>query len=136
MDNWRWFPLVTLAVLAAAGCNSGRHQVTGTVTYEDGAPVTAGTLVAEATIDGKVVAVQANIESDGSFRWGGGSPGDGALPGSYRVLITPPTLSDLEMSQGKRPAIDGKYGRFETSGLAFDVKAGTNEFPIKVTRPQ
>ena len=56
---------------------------------------------------------------------------------TYKVLITSPTLSDFELGQGKRPAIDGKYSRFESSGLTFEVKKqGKNELPIKVNRPQ
>ena len=129
--------LIMLLVLAAAtGCSSGRYPVVGAVTFDDGTPVTAGTVIGEATVDGKKVAVQGNIESDGSFRWGGATPGDGALPGQYRVLITAPTLSDLEMSQGKRPALDNKYARYETSGVTFEVKPGKNELSIKVAKPQ
>ena len=128
--------LLLIGLAAAAGCNSGRHPVSGRVTYDDGSPVIAGTVIGEAIIDGKTVAVQGNIESDGSFRWGGAAPNDGALPGDYRVLITAPTLSDFELSQGKRPALDGKYARYETSGITFQVKAGKNELPITVARPK
>jgi len=129
--------ILPFALLAfACGCNAGRQTVTGKVTYDDGAPVTAGTVVAEATIDGKLVAVQANIESDGTFRMGGASPSDGALPGTYKVLITPPSLSDFEKGQGKRPALDGKYGSFDSSGIVLDVKPGKNELAIKVERPK
>ena len=130
--------LLILGSLAlACGCNSGRQTVTGKVTYNDGDPVTAGTVIAEATIDGKIVAIQGNIESDGTFRMGGASPGDGALPGSYKVLITPPSLSDFEKGQGKRPALGGKYGSFESSGLTLDVKPGQkNDLQVKVVRPK
>lgn len=136
MHPLRLILIVGLLALAC-GCNSGRQSVTGKITYDDGQPVTAGTVIAEATIDGKIVSVQSNIESDGSFRLGGGSPGDGALPGSYRVLITTPTLSDFDKAQGKRPALDGKYGSFESSGITLDVKPGQkNDLEIKVARPK
>lgn len=132
-------PILALAVaglFGLGGCNSSRQQVVGKVTYDDGTPLAAGTVIAEATIDGKVVSVQSNIESDGTFRLGGGAPGDGALPGNYRVLIKTPTLSDFELGQGKRPELDGKYGNFESSGIALEVKPGKNELPIKVARPK
>ena len=136
MNLLRLTCLLTWAALALAGCSSGRYPVTGMVTYDDGSPVTAGTLIAETTTNGKVVAVQANIESDGTFRCGGAAPGDGALPGSYRALITAPTISDAEQALGKRPALEGKYARYETSGITFDVKPGKNEISIKVSRPR
>jgi hypothetical protein len=129
------FAILALSSLAV-GCNSGRYPVSGQITYEDGAPVTAGTIIAEATIDGKVVGLQANINPDGKFTLGGANPGDGALPGSYRVLVTTPTISDAEKALGKKPQLDGKYGRFESSGLTLEVKSGKNELPIKVARPK
>src|SRR5262249_49117169 len=61
-----------------SGWGSGRYPVTGRVTYEDGTPVEGGTVIAEATVNGKPVGVQANIENDGSFRLGGNTAGDGA----------------------------------------------------------
>jgi hypothetical protein len=52
------------------------------------------------------------------------------------VIVVPPALSEYQQSQGMVPAIAGKYGKFETSGLTFEVKPGKNEFDIKVTRPK
>jgi hypothetical protein len=131
--------LTALAVLllstVAPGCG-GRQQVTGRVTYEDGTPVPEGTVIGEAEVDGKPVGVQGNIEKDGTFRLGGAKPGDGALPGHYRVLVMPRALGDSEKSQGKLPAVDGKYGKYETSGITIDVKPGKNDLPITVTRPK
>ena len=132
-----WYRVLLLGWLAlASGCNSGRQTVTGKVTYEDGQPVTAGTVIAEATVGGKTVGIQGNIEGDGTFRMGGGTPGDGARPGTYRVLIQAPSLSDFEKSQGKKPALSGKYASFESSGITLDVKPGKNDLPIKVERPK
>src|SRR5215470_10970539 len=98
-------------VVALPGCGSGRASVTGKVTYEDGTPVEAGSVIGEATVDGKLVAVQATIKNDGSFSWGGDREGDGALPGSYKVIVVPVSLSEYQLSQGQSPAIDGKYGK-------------------------
>jgi hypothetical protein len=106
------------------------------VTYEDGTPVEGGTVIGEATVEGKVVGVQGNIGKEGAFNWGGGRAGDGALPGTYRVLVMPRALGDSERAAGKVPAVDGKFGKYETSGLTFEVKADRNELPITVTRPR
>jgi hypothetical protein len=124
-----------LAVLAA-GCGSGRYPVTGRVTYEDGTPVEAGTVIGEATVDGKPVGVQGNIEADGTFSWGTERAGDGAALGHYRVIVMPVALGDSELSEGKQPAVDGKFTRFHSSGITFDVKPGKNELNITVTRPK
>jgi len=134
MHHPRLILIIGLLALAC-GCNSGRQTVTGKVTYDDGTPVTSGTVVAEGTIDGKVVGLQGNIESDGTFRMGGASPGDGALPGTYRVMILAPSLSDFEKGQGKKPAFSG-YDSFEKSGITLEVKPGKNDLPIKVARPK
>src|SRR5262245_30120355 len=124
-----------LLALIFAGCNSGRCTVTGTVTYEDGSPVEAGSVIGEATVDGKLVAVQGTIKN-GTFSWGGMKEGDGALPGLYKVIVVPISLSEYQLGQGMTPAVDGKSGKYETSGLTFEVKPGKNDFPIKVTKPK
>jgi hypothetical protein len=105
------------------------------VTYDDGSPVETGNVIGEATVDGKLVGVQGTIRN-GVFSWGGAKEGDGALPGHYKVLVMPMSLSDYQLSQGMTPAIDGKYGKYETSGLSFEVKPGKNEFNITVTKPK
>jgi hypothetical protein len=122
---------------AAAGCGAGRQPVNGRVAYEDGSPVPAGTVVGEATVDGKPVTVQGRIGPDGRFTWGGEKPDDGALPGTYKVAVLPVPLGDYEKAQGKQPAVGGKYGRFESSGITFEVKpAGPNTLDITVAKPK
>lgn len=134
----RQFFLVAFSIgfAMSAGCSSGRYPVNGVVHYADGVPVDAGTVVAEALIDGELVGLQANIEKDGTFRLGGITPGDGALPGSYRVAVMSPTISDAELSTGKTPGVDGKYASFKTSGITFEVKPETNKLDIEVSKPK
>jgi hypothetical protein len=129
------FAVVAMGIVLVAGCNSGRCTVTGTVTYEDGSPVESGSVIGEATVDGKVVGVQGRIRN-GTFTWGGAKEGDGALPGVYKVIVVPVSLSEYQLGQGMTAAVDGKYGKYETSGLSFEVKPGKNEFNIKVTKPK
>jgi hypothetical protein len=130
------FALVAaIAIVPVSGCGD-RYSVTGRVLYEDGTPVEAGTVIAEGVVDGKPVGLQGNIGPDGRFALGGTRRGDGAVPGTYRVMVVPPALGDSEMAQGKRPAVAGKYGRYETSGLTLEVKAQSNELTLRVTRPK
>jgi hypothetical protein len=135
MPQKRSTALLPMALVLLAGCNSGRSSVTGMVTYDDGSPVESGIVVGRATIDGKAVSVQGTIRN-GAFSWGGTKEGDGAPPGHYEVAVMPPSLSEYDVGQGKMPAVDGKFTKFETSGLSVDVKDGKNELNIKVTRPK
>src|SRR5262249_30743058 len=84
-----WALLVTFVLAAASGCGSDRCRVPWTVRYEDGSSLQEGTVAGEAKIDGKLVGVQGAIRKDGSFEWGTERPGDGALPGKYRVVVLP-----------------------------------------------
>ncbi|MBN9522881.1 carboxypeptidase regulatory-like domain-containing protein [bacterium] len=128
-------PIILAAVsLLAVGC-SGRATVTGRVTYPDGSPVESGNVVAEGTVNGKLVLVQGAISPDGSFRLGGDRPGDGVLPGRYKVAVHPVSLGDHELSAGKQPAVDGKYTRYDSSGFTLEVPPGGTELNLKVTRP-
>ena len=127
--------LVCLTTVAG-GCTGGRYKVVGTVKYEDGTPVEAGTVIGEAIVDGKPVSVQGNVAKDGSFSMGSAKPGDGVLPGTYRIAVMPPSLSDADQAAGKLPAIDGKYGQFETSGITLNVKPERNDLNITVSRPK
>src|SRR4051794_22970469 len=117
-------PVFLLFVIS--GCGSGRYPVTGRVTYGDGKPLEAGTVIGEATINGKPVSVQGNVEPDGSFTLGTARPGDGALPGNYRVIVMPVALGDSEMAAGKVPAVDGKFTKFDSSGFSIEVKPENN----------
>lgn len=124
-----------LSLALCIGCGSGRYPVIGTVKYADGTPLDAGTVIAEGTVDGKLVSVQANVEPDGSFKLGSETPGDGALPGSYKAVVMPVALGDSELAAGKTPAVEGKYTKFETSGIQFEVTKGPNKLDITVSKP-
>jgi hypothetical protein len=126
----------SLVLLVLTGCSSGRSTVKGKVTYEDGSPVESGTIIAEATVNGKLVGVQGMILKDGSFEWGADQPGDGALPGQYRVKLIAGGISDYQASLGMTANIEGKYASFDSSGLSFEVKPGPNEYTITITKPK
>ena len=84
-----WRRLSVLAALAfLAGCD-GRYAVHGRVVYEDGSPLTEGIVIGEKAEGDKRVRAQGNVQGDGTFSWGTLSPGDGAEPGKYRVVVVP-----------------------------------------------
>lgn len=128
--------LLTLAALTGvAGCGAGRYPVTGRVVYDDGSPLPEGSVVGEST-DGGPVMARGSVKSDGRFEWGTDRPGDGAKPGKYRVIVIPRALGDAELAKGELPAVDGKYTKYETSGITVEVKAEKNELNITVNRPK
>ncbi len=124
--------LAALALVAGAGCGSGYHRVTGQVLYEDGTPVTEGTVVGE----GGGVMVQGEVGSDGRFELGTTKPKNGAPAGKYRVIVITRALGDAEEAEGKQIAIDPKFSNYETSKLEFEVTDGPNEWKITVSRPK
>ncbi len=129
--------LATLAFLAGVpGCGGGRYPVHGRVVYEDGSPVTEGMVIGEKAEGDRRVKAQGSLKSDGTFSWGTLSPGDGAEPGKYRVVVVARAVGEKEASQGVRPAVDRKFSNPQTSGIDFEVKPGRNELNIKVTRPR
>lgn len=137
MANFRCCSSLFVLLLSTVGCSSGYYPVTGKVTYTDGSPMVEGTVIAETTTaDGKLVSVQGIIEKDGSFVMGTKSAGDGVLPGKYRAMVMPPGLGDAELAEGKLPAVDSKFGSFDSSGLSFEATQGPTNVEFKVTRPR
>lgn len=128
--------VAALVLGVGAGCNSGYYTVTGQVLYEDGTPVTEGTVACESLdADAKLMA-QGEIGSDGRFELGTGKPKSGALPGKYRVIVIARALGDAEAAEGKELAVDSKYSNYNTSKLEYEVTTGTNDWKITVSRPK
>src|SRR5690242_12070160 len=125
--------VVALVALAAAGCGDRLYPVRGTVTLEDGTPVTKGMIVCERFEGGDPVTAQGSIQPDGTYRLGTTKPGDGLPPGKYRVLINPMDLSDVPDDQKDLP-FDAKYLSFKTSGLELEVARGDNDHPIRLAK--
>jgi hypothetical protein len=126
---WPW-----LALLLAAGCGPRLCRVHGKVTLEDGTPVTKGLVVFEA-VGGQPVSARGEIQADGSYQLSTHRPGDGVPPGRYRVLINPMDLSAVPDEQ-KQLVFDIKYLKLETSGLEYEVKPGSNEYAITLSKPR
>ena len=58
------------ACLLFSGCGNRMSPVRGTVTLEDGSPLTKGLVVFEGQADGKPVMARGEIKSDGSYELG------------------------------------------------------------------
>jgi len=120
-------------LLALTGCGNRLYPVRGTVTLEDGTPITKGMIICERFEGGPAVSAQGPIQPDGTYRLGTTKPGDGLPPGKYRVLINAMDLSDLPDDKKDIP-FDSKYLNFQTSGLELEVKIGEVDYPIRLAK--
>ena len=125
-------------LLGAAGCDAGGklYPVGGTVTLDDGKPVTKGVVVFERTEGGPPITARGEIKPDGSYQLSTYRPGDGVPPGKYRVQLNPLDLSEVPDEEKQLP-FDAKYLKFETSGLEYEVRPGPNNgFSFRLDRPK
>jgi len=128
-------PVTLLLALGTSGCGNKLYPVRGTVTLEDGTPLTRGMVIFEGTPEGVKVMARGEVKADGSYQLSTHKPGDGVPPGKYRVQINPMDLSEVP-DEKKTLSFNLKYLSVETSGLEYEVKPGLNEFPIKLDRPR
>ncbi len=126
-----WGIIVLALAFVSMGCGGKHGKVTGTVKYR-GTPLTTGTVTF--TDPSKQIVGSASIK-DGSYAME-------RIPlGSVKVAVsTPPPLqvdprhpAPADMP-GSAPVavvpIPPLYGDAERSGLTFEVKSGTQEYPI------
>jgi hypothetical protein len=117
-----------------AGCGPRQYSARGKVVYADGSPVSGGLVVFEKT-DGNVThTCDSPVNEDGTFDLRTKTPGDGVLPGKYRVLVRAKARSIHEKKRSP-PNVDPKYEKFETSGIELVVEPKANHFEIKVAKP-
>ena len=106
-------------------------QLTGKVTFEDGSPVTLGSVIfAKGSFQSR-----GDIRPDGTYSVGTNAAKDGIPPGEYRVYITGVMEARGMGADGMTnyvSLIDEKYTRPETSGLTYT--AGTSPFDITLER--
>lgn len=116
----RLAPMVVV-VLFAAGCGQVEPmgQVRGRVTYK-GKPVPGGIVLFVPTSG---VAAGGGIDAEGNYRLLSRKPGDGALTGTHKVAIVPPTPDQMPAGYPRFPE---HYRDPETSGLTAEVGKGNN----------
>ena len=115
------------------------YAVKGRVVYPDGSPVTAGVVMFLSTsLKGKEFNARGEIQSDGSYVLSTFEVGDGVVGGKHQALVRELAVLVSEMAEDETPsppAIDRKFARFDTSGLAFDISRDQTDLTITVTRP-
>jgi hypothetical protein len=128
----RLFLFVALSVLVC-GCGSKGSAVTGTVSFEDGIPLTTGVVIFESGSQ----AFSGKIQPNGTFQLIGNSVKTGIPDGTYAVTIVKAveTSTDSSGNPTARDLIDPKYSQQNTSELTCTVKGKTN-FDITVSKPK
>jgi flagellar hook assembly protein FlgD len=122
-------------VIFASGC-SGKVQVSGNITFPDGAPLTTGEIRFEA--DGFVAA--GKIQPDGSYKLGSLKDNDGVPKGSYKVSIYALDYSNAKLENDPAntthaiPLVAEKFLSTKTSGLVCNVN-GKTKFNVTVEKP-
>lgn len=120
-------------IIFITGCGESKVPVSGSVLYNS-QPLPNVNVVMIRT-DGKVAS--AVTDSSGNFAaLTTDKPGDGALPGEYKVGITPVSTVNEEISSADAYALPAKspipqsYMSAESSGLKVVVESGMS--PIKL----
>jgi len=120
-----------MITLVLAGC--GDPRVTGTVKYQDGTPLTVGTVVLQ---NDKSQGI-GELQKDGSFELFQFKKGDGLKPGVYRGYIT----QAVEIADINSPTvhlIPEKYSDIDVSGIVYDsnVNRGRLDIVIEALPPK
>ena len=133
--HWIWL-LGAVVTIALAGCGENNplsgariYPVKGKVTLPDGKPLGSGRVVFAATKS--TITSSANIESDGSFTFKGGTNGDGLPEGEYKVRLE---VGETSRAKKGTTPFPSKYLDEDASGLTATVKPDeTNNFDFKLT---
>jgi hypothetical protein len=132
----RMLPVAVLLVVS--GCTSGGAALPrtfpagGTVVFKGGKPMTGGAIELT-TVDDPLLRVTATIDEGGKFTLAtvkDNARADGAPAGTYRVMVTPPLVSDPR--GGVQGAHKGVAAITLPEPLRLDTKDNTN---LKIELP-
>ena len=137
---------VVFVIVTVVGCGPGTYPVEGQVVFTDGkaARELSGGAVEFRSLEVQpAVSARGLIRDDGSFSVTTHKPGDGAVAGRHRVLITPPivlaTKSDVPAAGPAggplKQLVDPRVTAFETSGLEVVVEKKPTAVTLTVGRP-
>lgn len=116
----------TLCLVAGCGGGSGTVPVRGTVTFK-GKPVPSGTVT---FIPDSGQHATGEIGPDGSYTLTTYKAGDGAVPGSYKVVVVAVQDTSDRLPEERAslppPIIPTKYTSVATTDLTAQVKDGEN----------
>ncbi|MFN3152573.1 carboxypeptidase-like regulatory domain-containing protein [Bremerella sp.] len=120
------FTATFLGLLGCSGNGGATEAVTGTVTFEDGSPVSGGTIIFADTK--KNSSSVGYIQDDGTYTLGTFAETDGAPQGNYKVTII--GNSDY----GKSSPISSKFANQDQTPLNAEVVDGANVLDFQVEK--
>ena len=118
---------ILFVLLFLCGCGGDGVQVRGTVSFDDGTPLTRGTV----RFIGEKTQASGVIKENGTYVLGETKSGGGIKPGQYAVVVT------ATFGGGREPIInlvDLKFSRPDTSELTCEVTKKMT-YAITVTKP-
>lgn len=148
---WKRLLFIPIAVFVFAGCGSGSsvtvYPVKGKVTFED-KPLPGGGSIAfipqgsNATVD-----AGGEIMPDGTYELSTTNPGDGAMAGEFRVVVTQTVFKEPDGGEDGKAVtseataivaeadrIPAIYSDYEKSPLTAKVEAKSNELNFNLKR--
>lgn len=133
MKSFCAFVLSLIAAVFTIGCGGpGTVPAGGTITYK-GQPVADANIMFTPVGGGEIATGQ--TDAQGKFSLGVVKPGDGAVPGEYRVSLTPKEAERAEgdYSASPPPPFPVQYTTDAGSPLKATVKRGEkNDFPLEL----
>lgn len=120
-------PLLLLLLLTslAAGCSSNGWPVEGGVRFDDGRPVTSGSIEFRSLADGTRYA--SRLDSEGRFRLVDQDGGRSIPDGEYEIVVVQIVMTEdlaLEDHQHGR-TVPRRYADYSTSDLRATIDEGT-----------
>ncbi|MDR1479319.1 MAG: DUF2271 domain-containing protein [Planctomycetaceae bacterium] len=123
--------IVFIVLLFLAGCSNGKVQLGGTVTFDDGTPLTSGAVI----FSTDTFSAKGNIDSSGKYIVGSIGTNDGIPAGKYKVHIEGAT-EDVSSYKGEtsHSLIGIEYTTYDSTPLSCEVPVAGNNFDIKVPK--
>ncbi|MDR1924166.1 MAG: lipoprotein [Planctomycetaceae bacterium] len=118
-------------LLFLAGCSDGKVRLGGTVTFDDGTPLTSGAVIfATDTFQ-----ASGSIGFEGKYTMGSVTINDGLPKGTYKVYIIGAS-EEISVEDGleTHSLIDPQYDNYSSTPLTCEVPAPKNIFNIIVPK--
>jgi hypothetical protein len=124
------------ASLGCAPSNPKTYPVQGRVFFEDERNVELGSVEFRLDSDSQRTVARGKIAPDGSFSLSTFEPGDGALPGKYKVIVQQMVIAEgFKKGHQHGPRVPSRYAEYGNSGLTAEVKPESkNVIEIKLKK--